>query len=258
MLKNVCISILIAYLAVLFLMTVFQRSFIYHPSIFENYDQSKLNQINALVVSDQNLEWLFLPAYQSANKTLIYFHGNGWHALGRANKAERWRQNGFNVVLMEYPGYGTNAGTPKEDSFYKAARVTINKTLTDFPNTQLYFYGESIGTGVAVQMATEYDERAVIIEGGFSSLTDVAWNRYPFLPVPLLLKDKFDNLSKVNNVGSKLLLIHGRRDRTVPYRYAQKLYDEYEGEKLFITLDQAAHNNKYDYFDIGLVLSFLK
>jgi fermentation-respiration switch protein FrsA (DUF1100 family) len=258
MLKKICVSVLITYLAVLILMTVFQRSFIYHPSIFENYDQSKLNQINAIVVNDQNLEWLFLPAYQSTNRILVYFHGNGWHALGRANKADRWRQNGYNVVLAEYPGYGTNAGSPSEQSFYDSARVTINKTLSDFPNTELYFYGESIGSGVAVQMATEYDERAVIIEGGFSSLTDVAWNRYPFLPVPLLLEDKFYNISKINDIGSKIAFIHGVKDKTVPYRFSKKIYDQFDGDKLFITLDEASHNNKYDYFDIDSVMSFLK
>ncbi len=256
--KKILRDALIGYIGFLIILFFLQGFFIYHPQTIEAYNQNDLDKINATVVSDKGLEWLYLPSENISNKTLIYFHGNAGMAIHRAWKASFWRDAGFNVVLAEYPAYGTNDGKPSENSFYRAGRIIIDKTLTDFPAAVLYIYGESIGSGTAVQMATEYDERALIIEAGFSSLGDVAYSKLPIIPFGLLLRDRYDNIAKINNIGSRLVVIHGARDRTVSPRFGHQLFDAYKGQKDILIFDDAGHNDIYMKTDMNAVIRDLK
>jgi uncharacterized protein len=246
------------YAGFIILLTVFQNAFIYHPQQIQNYDIVKLNDMNAVVISDNNLQWLYLPTSQPSNKILVYFHGNAGMAIHRVDKANIWRDNGFNVVLAEYPGYGTNSGKLNEQTIYNTGRVTIDKTKRDFPNHDLYIYGESIGSGVAVQMATEYDEKALIIEGGFSSLGDIVKTKMPFIPVSLMLRDNYDNISKINNINSRLILLHGAKDSVIPLQFGQKLFDAYIGQKDIRIFNDAGHNDIYTKIDMNDLIKDLK
>jgi len=143
---------------------------------------------------------------------------------------------------------------PSEESFYNAGRIIIDKTLSDFPNTNLYIYGESIGSGTAVQMATEYDERALIIESGFSLLGDVAFSKIPFIPVSVLLRDKYDNVSKINNINSRLISIHGDQDKVVSLKFGQKLFDAFKGRKDIFVIDGAGQVLPFEQKNLLLTL----
>ncbi len=248
---------LIAYVGFAIFMTIFQGWFIYHPRTFDVYNQDNLNKINAIIVNDNNLEWLFLPSATNTDRILVYFHGNAGAAIDRQWKASFWREGGYHVVLAEYPGYGTNDGSPGEASIYDMARVVMDRTVEDFPDLDLYIYGESIGNGAAVQMATEYGEKALILESGFSSLVDVTFHAMPFLPVNLLLRDRYDNMSKINNIGSRLVMIHGTDDDIVPIGFGQKLYNAYAGDKIMIEIEGAGHNDVYLKTDIARLIKGL-
>ena len=250
--KKVIKNALTGYIGFLFVVSVFQNFFIYHPQKMDVYDTKHLNNIDAILMSDKTLEWLYFPAQEERkNKILIYFHGNAGMAIDRAWKASFWRKNGFDVVLAEYPSYGTNKGKPSEDTFYEAGRIIINKTKSVFPNADIYIYGESIGSGTAVQMASEYDEVALIIEAGFSSLVDVAFSKMPIIPVTLLLNDKYESINKINKIDSRLIVIHGHTDNVVPLKFGQKLFDAYNGEKEIHILDSAGHNDIYQKQDMN-------
>jgi fermentation-respiration switch protein FrsA (DUF1100 family) len=249
--KTIIKKTLIGYFGFLIVLYIFQSWFLYHPRTFDAYEEIDLKKIHAVVVSDNDLEWLFLPSRNTSNKTLIYFHGNAGAAIDRAYKAEAWRQNGFNVVLAEYPRYGTNDGRRTETNFFTSGRIIIDKTMESFPGTQLYIYGESIGSGTAVQMASEYDEKALVIEGGFSSLIDVVQNTLPFIPARFLLRDQYDNISKINQIDSRLIVIHGVKDNVVRFKFGQKLYDEFQGDKDFLKIDDAGHNDIYSIVDMN-------
>lgn len=250
-------SLMLVYAACLFALYLTQRNFIYFPTRFESYNEQALQSQGVLVVEQVGLQWLVMPALQPSDKYLIYFHGNGGAALDRLSKMAPWAMNGYHVVFAEYPGYGTNTGQNGEQEFYAAARVVIDKTKSDFPDAILYLYGESIGSGTAVQMATEYDVKALIIEAGFSSLTDLVRMKMPFVPT-FLLKDRFDNIKKINDIDTVLLSIHGTRDGIVPYRYGKKLYDAYNGSKDMMTVEGAGHNDLFLYVDMVEVIQKLE
>jgi len=255
--KKTVLPLIALYIIVMVFMTVTQRNFVFKPTSIDAYNIEELANKEIEVIRDQGLEWLLVKSSKSTGRVLVHFHGNSGTALSRVEKIQPWVNHGFDVVMSEYPQYGTNGGKATEQSFYDAARIVMGRTLKDYPQSRLYLYGESIGSGVATQMATEYKEEALIIEGGFTSLIDIAWSRYPILPVPLLLWDRFDNRAKINDIGSKLLIIHGQQDRTVPYAYGEKLYAHFQGVKKMITLGDAGHNDKYEYLEFLDVMSFL-
>lgn len=245
LLKKILGQAIIGYLGFLMVVFVFQRSFLYHPHHFDDYDTLLLQRYDALVLNDNDLKWLLLPAKTVGNRLLIYFHGNAGSAIDRMGKAEIWRDHGYDVILAEYPGYGVNKGKPSEYNFYNAGRVIINKSQSLFPNAKTYIYGESIGSGTAVQMATEYDIEALILEAAFSSLEDVVWSKLPFIPVSLMLKDKYNNLSKINNIQTSLIMVHGQKDNVVRYDLGRKIFDAYDGKKKWISVPNASHNDVY-------------
>jgi hypothetical protein len=242
------------YCVFLIVLFIFQRNFFYFPTKTESYNIENLKGPDAKIMSAQNIRWILLKPENDRGKILVYFHGNAGMALHRLWKASAWVDFGYHVVLVEYPGYGMNKGSPSEQAFYISGRVVIDKTISDFPDSDLYIYGESIGSGTAVQMATEYDEKALIIESGFSSLTDVAFSKMPFVPVPFLIRDRFENDRKINDINSKLVMIHGDQDSIIPIHFGEKLYNTYKGQKVFYKIDGAGHNNIYESTDISAII----
>lgn len=256
-------TLIIVYVSVLVVLVLGQRHLIYHPETYDSYNQTYLDANNIDVVTDGDvLEWLALPFIggkeHDKNTVVILFHGNGGAAIHRVFKAKLFNLYGYDVVLAEYPGYGTNTDTrPSESAFYEAGRTIIRQTKKDFPGHELIIYGESIGSGTAVQMATEFDIKALIVEVGFSSLMDVAQNIYPFFPVGYLLKDRYDNISKISEVDATLIIIHGEKDTIIPIKYGEKLFDAAGEKKYFIRIDEAGHNDVYDFMAFSQLLEQL-
>ncbi|MBI3440919.1 MAG: alpha/beta hydrolase [Proteobacteria bacterium] len=165
---------------------------------------------------------------------------------------------GYGVYLCEYRGFGGNPGSISEEGFYKDARAALRWLETNgYASSQWVIYGESIGSGSAVQMAAEFQPKMLILEGAFSSALDVAKERYFWLPVSYMLKDKFDNISKIKSIHSSLLMLHGEGDPTVPLHSAQKLYEAANQPKQFSLIRGGGHNNLYDFGAGQVILEWL-
>ena len=121
----------------------------------------------------------------------------------------------------------------------------------------LVFYGESMGTGVATQMATEYAASALILESPYTSVPDVGADRYPLVPVRLLIRDQYDSISKIKDVHMPLLLLHGELDQVVPVKFGKKLFDAANEPKQAVYVPDAGHNNVYNLKVQQIVLNFL-
>jgi fermentation-respiration switch protein FrsA (DUF1100 family) len=256
--KQFAVALILVYLALLTYLYAFQRSLIFHPETVESYDSEALQAQDIEIKGEKGQNWFYLPAAEPSEKTLIYFHGNAGMALGRLNKAEEWRAAGFNVALVEYPGYGANDGIASEIGFYRQGHRVMQYLIETQPEAQFYLYGESIGSGTAIEMADCYDIEGLIIEAGFTSLSAMAYDQYPFVPVDLMLIDRFDNVTKLQTMTEKdftLYVIHGTLDETVPYEMGLELYQSYPGSKEFFPIDGAAHNNIYDMTDIQAIIS---
>jgi fermentation-respiration switch protein FrsA (DUF1100 family) len=169
------------------------------------------------------LAW-YLPA-PADRPVVAYFHGNGGNLGYREARMMQFAAAGFGALFLEYRGYGGNPGSPTEDGLYIDARATLDfLSAQGVDPARLVLYGESLGTGVAVRMASERSVGALVLEAPFSSIADVAQQRYWFVPVRFLLKDKFDSMTRIGTVRAPILMLLGERDRIVPPQFGRALF----------------------------------
>ena len=174
--------------------------------------------------------------------TLVFFHGNGGNRGNRLSWIQEFHRRGYGVFILDYRGYGGSAGTPTENGFYQDGQAAI-EWLRKNTHQQLIYFGESLGSGVAVEMAIRLPPAALIIQSGFSSAVDVAKKSYPYLPVSLIMKDRYESLKKIDGVTCPLLVIHGQDDSTIPFKLVTALYEAAPGPKDWFLVPKANHND---------------
>ncbi len=253
---SIAILVYLLFVAALFIM---QRSMIYFPDTSRPEPIQSAEIVKVVTQDKQELEsWYFAPKI-SEKPVIVFFHGNAGNYGQRFYKVQSYLEAGYGILLAEYRGYGGNTGKPSEQGFYQDARAYINWLISDkkLKARQIILYGESIGSGAAVQMATEYDVAGLILESPFSSLVDVAARQYPFVPVKYLLKDKFVNIEKIHAIKTPLLVIHGDKDEVIPIALSKKLFKAARNPKKFIEFPQARHNDLYDYGALSYIMDFL-
>ena len=233
------LTIFVIYFLVLVFLYFYQRSLLYHPNE-NNYSGDKISvDIEKVKIqTSDNIE--LLGWYHEKNlkdyKTLVYFHGNAGSLENRIHKLNHFQDMNINFLIVAWRGFNGNKGKPSEKGLYVDGKSTIDwliKKGVDEKN--LILYGESLGTGVASHLAQNKNYAGVILETPFTSMIDAAKNFYPYIPVNLLLKDKFENYKKVKNINSPILIMHGEVDQIVPFSMGKKIYE-------------LANNPKYSYF----------
>ena len=246
------ISAIIIYLFFGLILFIFQRKILFNksgkPKKPKDYG---LENVEELLISTSDgeklLAWYSKP---NANKPiLLYFHGNSFDIGERASRIEKYIKEGWGVVLLAWRGYSGNYGKPTEKNLYidgEAAIKWINDNL-NYDYNQIIIYGESLGSGVAVELGTRYKFKSIILEAPFTSITDIASRRYFIYPVKYLIFDHFDNYSKINKIFSPLLIISGKKDEIVPHFHSKKLFDKAKHPKENLFIDEAIHNNLYDF-----------
>jgi fermentation-respiration switch protein FrsA (DUF1100 family) len=176
---------------------------------------------------------------------LAYFHGNGGNLGDRAARIRQFAKDGLGVLMPEYRGYGGNPGSPSEAGFALDAKAAMAVLAAQgVPPGRTVIYGESIGTGVAVRVAVEQGPvAAVILESPYTSITDIARERFWFLPVGLLIRDPFDSLGRIGRLRSPLLVLQGGRDAVVTPALGQRLFRAAPEPKEVWVAAEAGHEN---------------
>lgn len=184
---------------------------------------------------------IYLPV-PKAQYVVLYNHGNGEDLGDIRSRLEYLRNKGFSILAYDYPGYGTSSGRSNEAVAYQTAE-TAYSYLTDklhISPDRIILYGRSIGSGMAVEMAKRHGGAGLILEGAFVSAFRVM-TRWPILPF-----DKFNNLAKISGLPLPILIVHGERDRVVPFWHGQKLYETANEPKMFLAIPEAGHNDILD------------
>ena len=190
---------------------------------------------------------------------ILYFHGNAGHIGFRAAKVRPYIDAGFGVLLLSYRGYGGNPGRPTEEGLYQDGRAAVAFVAgKGIPARRTVLYGESLGCGVAVQLAIEGTPAAVVLEAPFTSTADIAAKHYPFVPVRYLVWDRFDSMDKIGAVQAPLFFLHGERDRIVPVGYGRKLFEAAPEPKSARYFAEAGHNDLYSYGAAEAVIGFIR
>lgn len=194
------------------------------------------------------LAW-YVPPARKDGKIVVIFHGNCCTLAYRAVKAKSFFSKGYGVFLVEYRGYGGNPGTPGEEYFYKDARAAASwLDKQGYNNGRIVAYGNSLGSGVAVQFALDTGAKFLILEAPFTSAVDVGEFLYPYIPVQFILRDKYDNFSKIGKISPDLLVVHGDRDEVIPIALAEKLFAAANEPKQFISIAGGKHGDLYRHY----------
>jgi fermentation-respiration switch protein FrsA (DUF1100 family) len=185
----------------------------------------------------------FIPNRSSKN-ILIYFHGNGGNIGHRLDDLLKIGSFGVNVLGVGYRGYGKSEGTPSEKGIYldgKAALEYTEKKL-GFPLQRVIVLGRSIGTTVAVEISQNTNINGLVLVTPLTSGKDQARASGLGL-VAFLAGNSFNNLEKVVNISCPILIVHGTRDRLIPFQMGKRLFNRIKGAKQFISIENAGHND---------------
>lgn len=180
--------------------------------------------------------------------TILWFHGNGGNISYRLDNIKlRHDLLGANIFIFDYRGYGRSEGQASEEGTYRDGDAAIRyvQGRQDIDSSKIVFLGESLGSAVAVEMATRHHCAALILESPFLSIAEMAKASLPFLPISSLLQTKYDTLSKIGQVGIPLLIVHGENDEIVPFRQGQRLFEAAREPKKFYAIARARHNDLY-------------
>ena len=255
------LTLIIVYLVFIGALGLMQKRLMYFPDATRFVPQEwALGELQPMVAKAEdgltNTSW-YRPALKRDKFTIVFFQGNAGQLGYRNYKVRPWLDAGYGVLMVGYRGFG-NPGSPSEEGLYMDAQAAVDALRArGVSDRAMVFYGESMGTGVAVQMATEYNAAALILESPYTSVPDVGADRYPMVPVHWLLRDHYDSLSKIKDVHMPLLLLHGEADQVVPVKFGRQLFAAANEPKQAEFIPEAGHNDVYNLRIQQLVLNFI-
>lgn len=254
------VEILAIYLFVVVVVYFYQRHMQYFPytadpGLPKDAGVPEMSTVHVKTVDGLELVAWFAPPKKKDGKVVVLYHGNAGNIAMRGFKARYFIDRGYGFFLSEYRGYGGNPGDPSEEGLYNDGRAAL-KWLKEqgYRDSQIVIYGESVGTGVAVQMALEAQPEILVLESSFSSAADAAKRAYPFLPVDLLMHDRYDSIDKIGKIKSNLLIVHGGADNIISIELGKKLFDAARSKKRFFGVKGGGHNDLYD-FNVGTLIA---
>ena len=252
-LRNGFIALASLYLLLLLAFFVFQRSLLYFPSpdstsLKEAHANPAFRQLPIRTEDGLNLKAWYAPA-TSKPFTFVFFHGNGESLQDSAYVADPYIEAGYGFLVTEYRGYSGLPGKPTESGLYQDGRACIHALNSQGVQTgNILLFGHSLGTGVAVEMATEFPVGGLILLAPYLSIPKVAQVHYPFIPAEILALDRFNNAAKIGHIHAPLLIVNGVNDQVVPPSQGQHLYDLASEPRQFHSLPHHDHNDLFDDF----------
>jgi fermentation-respiration switch protein FrsA (DUF1100 family) len=190
------------------------------------------------------LQAIHLPARDTL-PTVIFFHGNGDNLHGAIEATKLLGAAGYGLLLPEYRGYSDNPGSPTEAGLYNDGEAALQWLGQEgVPVSRMILIGNSLGSGVATELASRHSIGGLVLVSGFSSLADIASLHMRLFPVRLLLRDRYDNQAKLPKVRAPVLILHGANDSLVPAAQAVALAKAAKGASLVIEPD-AGHELAY-------------
>ena len=178
------------------------------------------------------------PSSSDSAPWVLFLHGNAATVAAKVNIAHytELRKLGLNVMAPEYRGFGGLDGLPTESVLAADAHASYNylRTQRAIPASRIVIYGWSLGSAVAVGLASTVEAGALILEGAPASLVAIGQQQYPFFPIRLLMRNPFDSLHKIDRVGAPILFLHSPEDAVIPIGEGRRLYDAARGDKTFV------------------------
>ncbi|MCA9216235.1 MAG: alpha/beta hydrolase [Planctomycetales bacterium] len=250
------------YLSIIACMMFIENSLVYFPQKYPAGGEWNAGFEDAWFVADDGTKlhgWF--AEHESPERHVLYLHGNGGNVAGLRYVAEVYRELlDANVLVFDYRGYGRSEGKPNESGVIQDSRAA-RRWLADrvgVAESEIVLIGRSLGGGAAISIASEIHPQALVLQNTFTSLPDVAQWHYPWLPVRWLMRNRYDSISKIGSIKCPVLQSHGTRDRVVPFDIGERLFQQIDSEKQFITLADGTHNQLEPAHYLDALISFLR
>ena len=250
---NLLIAAAVAYAAVLLLVFLFQPRLVYFPQVERehattpraaglDYEDVVLHPADGI-----KLHGWWVPA-KGARGTVLLMHGNAGNISHRLGYLTMFNRLGYSVLLFDYRGYGKSGGNPDEEGTYRDAEAAWQH-LTEARGLKardIVIVGESLGGGVATWLAVKYPPRALVLASTFTSVPDLGAQLYPWLPVRLLARVKYDNLERIGKIAVPVLIAHSRADEVIAFAHGEALFAAAREPKELLVL-AGGHNEGFLY-----------
>ncbi len=248
--KRIQLAVLIYIITGIVLYSI-QDKFIFHPqSLPADYQYQfdiPFNQVDLPVNEEKNLSIVQFTVPDSVRKgVVLYFHGNRTNINRYAVHAPLFTKNGYEVWMMDYPGYGKSTGKRTEKILYADALTMYKMANSRFPTEKIIIYGKSIGTGIAAQLASVRDCKKLILETPYYSMDALAKRYFFMFPIVPMSKYALPTYEYLEYVKSPVTLFHGTDDGVIPYKHARWLREKKQTIEL-ITIEGGSHNNLASY-----------
>lgn len=245
------LTIMAAYGTVVFFIWLSQDRLIYFPHVSgivtATPAQVKLafDDVRITTVDGETLAAWWVPA-AAARGVVLLFHGNAGSIAGRIHYLPHFHAMGYAVLLVDYRGYGASTGKPSEQGTYLDAQAAW-QWLTGERGVKpgaIVVVGESLGGAVAAELAARVQPRALVLASTFTSVQDLGSEIYPWLPVRLISRYRYDTLAHLRNFRGPVLIAHSRDDEIVPFAHGERLHAAVSGDKAMLEM-RGGHNDSF-------------
>ncbi|GLR87805.1 alpha/beta hydrolase [Bradyrhizobium iriomotense] len=246
-LKWIAIVVAAGYLAGLVVLYVRQRDMLFPiPPVGRTLpDAAGLSEAEEHVLTTSDGEKVIIwhvPA-KPGRPVILYFPGNGDFLAGLAGRFKAVTAGGTGLVALSYRGYAGSSGAPSEEGILRDAAAAYAFTTARYAAQRIVVWGFSLGTGVAVAVASEQPVGKLILEAPYTSTVDVAASAFPFVPVRLLMRDQFRSDERIARVTAPLLLMHGTEDPVIPIAFGERLFALAHQPKQLVRVPGGGHDN---------------
>lgn len=251
----------IAYLSLLAVAYFAQRKFTYFPSTTRvapaEAGLEGVQEVELIAPDGARIIGWHAPA-PPGRPTILYFHGNGGGLANRAMRLARYQNARLGVLMMSYRGYSGSTGSPTEANNIADARLAYDHLIRQgLAPSDIFLYGESLGSGIAVQLAAAVPVAGVILDAPYTSIVEVGAKAYPILPLRWLMVDRYESDRRIASINAPLLILHGARDHVIPLYMGQRMYALAREPKRIVVFPEGGHVDLDNYGAVEIVRSWI-
>lgn len=243
--RRTFVMMAMGYLFFVGFLVVFENELVYLPGSPSNWHEPegfRAEDVTLIAADGTSLHAWWIP-HEGSEGALLFCHGQMGNLSWRGFLMKRLQRLGMSILIFDYPGFGKSEGDPSEQGCYDAADAAYDWLVEEkkIPAERIVIMGKSLGSGPATDLASRRPNHALVLAMGFTSTPDVALHLMPFVPAQWLMRNRFDNLSKIGRCRGAVFVTHGDKDRKIPCWQSRRLFEAAPEPKKFVLREGVGH-----------------
>ena len=247
------LAIALFYIAAMIAIYFAQAVFIYAPDLPSRELEAtpadiglEYESLELITLDQEKLHAWYIPAKNVTNQTVLFFHGNAGNISHRLETIKIYNQFDFNILIIDYRGFGMSSGKPSEQGTYIDATTAWDYLIKTkkLSAKEIIIAGRSLGGGIASELAKNVQPALLILESTFTSMTEVSGVHYPFMPTNLIVKHRYETINKLPDIHCPIVIVHSKKDEVIPFEQSLRNYKIANQPKQFIEIT-GGHGNGF-------------